>query len=142
MCSQQHTKMSICASKTSHVLVTHPIMPWRETAYTCLSFSTIFYCRLHFIVHDLRGLASIYLFQDAFLFVVVYQRSSLLPKSLQSLLHGLCIIIATMNQGLPRDVILPCYFRRIEFYVIRPTRGGMDQTASDTPDKETVINDE
>jgi hypothetical protein len=90
--------------------------------------------------HPAGVLRSIHTAPDALLLVVFDDGGGLLVVSSQALLEGLDIVVGTLDQGLAGNIVLHVVLRRVEDAVVRAAGRGVDQTAGDTGDQQSVIN--
>lgn len=85
-------------------------------------------------------LAGINTSPDAGLLVVVSNRGSLSVVCHQTLVQGVDVVVGTLNQRLAGDVVLHVLIGRVEDLVVRPSRGRVDQTASNSCDQKGIVN--
>ena len=94
----------------------------------------------HSLPHLSRLLASIQALPDAILPIVVYYRSGLLMIGAKSLLERIGIVIASLHKSFASNIILHMFLGRVEGSVVGTTRGGVNETSSNTSNKKRVIN--
>lgn len=90
--------------------------------------------------HLARLLAGIDTPPDASLLVVVNNRSSLSVVCRQTLGKGVGVVVGTLDKRLAGDVVLHVFLGGVENLVVRPSRGGVDQTTSNSCDQKGIVN--
>ena len=90
--------------------------------------------------HLARLLAGINTPPDAGLLVVVSNRGGLGVVCHQTLVQGVDVVVGALDQRLASDVVLHVLIGRVEDLVVRPSRGGVDQTASNSCDQKGIVN--
>ena len=76
---------------------------------------------------------------DTSLLVVFDDRGCLGMVSCKTLLQRVGVVVGTLNQGLAGDIILHIVLGRVEDLVVRPSRGWVDKTSSNSGDQEGIV---
>lgn len=90
--------------------------------------------------HLARFLAGINTPPDAGLFIIVSNWSGLGVVCHQTLVEGVDVVVGALDQRLASDVVLHILLGRVENLVVRPSRGGVDQTASNSCNQKGIVN--